>query len=202
MLKLYDDLKTFEDNGILRQIADRTERGQIKWECSEYTPICFLNRDAVDEEPACLAQLFTLNAVIDGLPHELELAERIYVPSGKGDLLITLRRDVPGDFLEIFRSLSCNADLYDDCRPEELCTRFRSSPIVKLSSALGPQMFDADDVEDIFQWARYIYEQGIPARLREHPLTRLGEELFNEHRILDFHRCVLDVAYREELLNA
>ena len=26
-----------------------------------------------------------------------------------------------------------------------------------------------------------------------HPLTKLCEKLFDEHRLMDFHRCVLDV---------
>ena len=35
----------------------------------------------------------------------------------------------------------------------------------------------------------------------EHPLTKLCEKLFDEHRLMDFHRCVLDVDYRKLLLN-
>ena len=34
-----------------------------------------------------------------------------------------------------------------------------------------------------------------------HPLTKLCEKLFDEHRLMDFHRCVLDVDYRKQLLN-
>ena len=34
-----------------------------------------------------------------------------------------------------------------------------------------------------------------------HPLTKLCEKLFDEHCLMDFHRCVLDVDYRKLLLN-
>ena len=36
-------------------------------------------------------------------------------------------------------------------------------------------------------------EVGISAKLMNHPLTKLCEKLFDEHRLMDFHRCVLDV---------
>ena len=41
----------------------------------------------------------------------------------------------------------------------------------------------------------------ISAKLMNHPLTKLCEKLFDEHRLMDFHRCVLDVDYRKLLLN-
>ena len=44
-------------------------------------------------------------------------------------------------------------------------------------------------------------EIGISAKLMNHPLTKLCEKLFDEHRLMDFHRCVLEVDYRKQLLN-
>lgn len=44
-------------------------------------------------------------------------------------------------------------------------------------------------------------ETGISAKLMNHPLTKLCEKLFDEHRLMDFHRCILDVDYRKLLLN-
>ena len=55
--------------------------------------------------------------------------------------------------------------------------------------------------EEVFTWARFFNETGISAKLMNHPLTKLCEKLFDEHRLMDFHRCVLDVGYRKLLLN-
>ena len=33
-----------------------------------------------------------------------------------------------------------------------------------------------------------------------HPLVRLSEKLFNERRVLDFHRIVFDIPYRKSLM--
>jgi len=36
--------------------------------------------------------------------------------------------------------------------------------------------------------------------LLEHPLTILGDKLLSERSVLDYHRCVLDVSFRESIL--
>ena len=72
-------------------------------------------------------------------------------------------------------------------------------------SALGttiiPATLGQEDLEEVFTWARFFNETGISAKLMNHPLTKLCEKLFDEHRLMDFHRCVLDVDYRKLLLN-
>lgn len=112
-------------------------------------------------------------------------------------IAITLTRDVSDNFLKIDESLSGHFNLYDDCPSDELITRFQDSPLVKLCAVLVPQMVGCDEVKEVFAWARYINEVGISADLLENPLTKLGEKLFNEQRLLDYHRCVLDVKYRD-----
>ena len=48
---------------------------------------------------------------------------------------------------------------------------------------------------------RIINENGISNNLLNHPLTKLAEKLFNEQRVLDYHRIVFDLAYRADLLS-
>ena len=69
------------------------------------------------------------------------------------------------------------------------------------ATAIIPATLGQEDLEEVFTWARFFNETGISAKLMNHPLTKLCEKLFDEHRLMDFHRCVLDVGYRKLLLN-
>ena len=197
---MYSEIRKDEETIMLRNIANLDERGKIQWECVEYNPISFMNRDRVDGGSAYLCQMFTLTATIGGLPYEFEIAEYINVPSGKGNYAITLLRDVPDACVKIDEALSYHSDLYDDCPPDQLKARFQDHPIIRLCDAVVPKIIDSDAVKEVFEWARFVNESGIPKKLREHPLSKLGEKLFSKRRSLDFHRCVLDVPFRDRLL--
>lgn len=197
---MYDEIRKEEEIIMLRNIAQLSENGKIKWECVEYNPISFMDKDKVDNNPACLCHIFTLTSTISGLPYELEVAEYISVPSGKGDYAITLTRDLPDDYMKIDEALSYHSDLYDDCPPDQLKERFRNHPIVSLCDAVVPQIIDSDAVQEVFEWARFVNENGISKELLEHSLTILGDKLLSERRVLDYHRCVLDVSFRESIL--
>ena len=56
--------------------------------------------------------MFQFEAAIGGLPHELELAEYINVPSGKMDLAVTLTRNDEEHFMKIDSILSVELDPY------------------------------------------------------------------------------------------
>lgn len=197
---MYDEIRKEEEIVMLRNIAKLSENGKIKWECVEYNPISFMDKDKVDNTPACLCHIFTLTSTISSLPYELEVAEYISVPSGKGDYAITLTRDLPDDYMKIDEALSYHSDLYDDCPPDQLKERFQDHPIIKLCDAVVPQIIDSDAVQEVFEWARFVNENGISKKLLEHPLTILGDKLLSERRVLDYHRCVLDVSFRESIL--
>ena len=78
-----------------------------------------------------------------------------------------------------------------------ICGQPHCPPLQRHHSATLGQ----EDLEEVFTWARFFNETGISAKLMNHPLTKLCEKLFDEHRLMDFHRCVLDVDYRKLLLN-
>ena len=113
---------------------------------------------------------------------------------------ITLTRDEVEDFLKIDDALSFDFDRYE-CTSEEVAERFTDSPVVRLCNTIIPAALEQEDLEEAFSWARFFNERGISAKLLNHPLTKLCEKLFDEHRLMDFHRCVLDVSYRKQLLN-
>ena len=118
----------------------------------------------------------------------------------KNPAVITLTRDEIENYLKIEDALSFDCDRYE-CSPEEVAERFADSPIVRLCNAIIPTTLEQEDLEEVFTWARFFSEVGIAAKLMNHPLTKLCEKLFDEHRLMDFHRCVLDVDYRKQLLN-
>ena len=197
---LYNENLREEERRLIRQIAEQTESGKIGWELTEYNPLSFLNEDKVDDNPAVIGQTFSFEAIIDGSRYELDVTENIEVPSGMGDYSITLTRDESEDFLKIDDALSFDFDRYE-CTPEEVAERFENSPIARLCNTIIPATLEQEDLEEVFSWARFFNEVGISAKLLNHPLTNLCEKLFDEHRLMDFHRCVLDVDYRQHLLN-
>ncbi|MBQ8402136.1 MAG: hypothetical protein IJX14_09430 [Clostridia bacterium] len=97
-------------------------------------------------------------------------------------------------------ALSFRYDEYEVCAADQLAETFRDDPAVLLSDSLIPLAVDSNAVQQAFLWARFFNEDDIPEALLTHPLTRLGVKLFNERRLLAFHRCILDMPYRNLLL--
>ena len=197
---MLDELRIEEQMELLKRIARMTEQGKIEWKCEEYNPLSFMDEDEIEETSAYLCQMFRLTANIDGLPYELELAEYITVPDGKGDVAVTLTREVADDFMKVDAMLSGHFEAYDDCAADELADAFKDDPAMIISKALIPKLIETDAVSDTFEWARFINEKGISDELLNNPLTLLAEKLFNERRILDYHRIVFDLPYRNKLL--
>lgn len=185
---------------ILKSIAEQTENGKIQWDCVEYNPLGFMDEDRIDDEPAYLSQIFTFSAFISGGFYTLDLYEKINIPDGKGDIGITLTRDVENDLMQIDTGLSFRYEEYDACPTDQLAERFHDDPAVLLSNILVPQAVETDIVRNSFTWTRFFNEKNISKPLLNHPITRLGVRLFNDRRLLDYHRCVLDIPYRNLLM--
>ena len=49
---LYNENLHEEEQHLIQQIAEQTERGKIDWELTEYNPLSFLNEDKIDKNPA------------------------------------------------------------------------------------------------------------------------------------------------------
>lgn len=98
---LYNENLREEEQHLIQQIAEQTERGKIDWELTEYNPLSFLNEDKIDKNPAVICQSFSFEAIIGGSRYELDVMENIDVPSGMGDYTITLTRDETENYLKI-----------------------------------------------------------------------------------------------------
>ena len=53
---LYNENLREEEQHLIQQIAEQTERGKIDWELTEYNPLSFLNEDKIDKNPAVICQ--------------------------------------------------------------------------------------------------------------------------------------------------
>jgi len=189
-----------DDITIFKTIAEQTKNGQIHWSCAEYNPLGFMNEDRLDDEPAYLSQMLTFASSVNGIYYTLELFEKITIPDGKGDIAITLTQDDADSSMQFDTALSFHYDDYEACAADQLAEVFRDDPAVLLSSSLVPLAVDSNAVQQAFQWARFFNEDDIAETLLTHPITRLGVRLFNERRVLDFHRGILDIPYRNVLL--
>ena len=63
---LYNENLHEEEQHLIQQIAEQTERGKIDWELTEYNPLSFLNEDKIDKNPAVICQSFSFEAIIGG----------------------------------------------------------------------------------------------------------------------------------------
>lgn len=194
-IAVYEDEQAFR----MRQLAELTQDGMVNWVCTEYIPLNFVLGDELEDSGPHLSQMFTFEAKRNGTSFELLLLECIDLQSGKGDIAVTVRRDGPEGFEKYDDALSFDGDRYDECAAEGLWDMFRDHTAV-LFSTVVPVALTSVAVTETFEWARYVNENGVGTELLEHPLFKLGEKLFREHDLLAFHRCVLDVEYRQQLL--
>ena len=59
---MYNENLHEEEQHLIQQIAEQTERGKIDWELTEYNPLSFLNEDKIDKNPAVICQSFSFEA--------------------------------------------------------------------------------------------------------------------------------------------
>ena len=197
---MFDEtLQREEEQEVFNRLVELTERGKIHWECEEYIPISFMDKDSLDGKPAYLSQMFTLTLQVQGVSYELEMDEYLTIPDGKGDIVLKLTRPMADDFLQLEMAFSYDI-AYDSYSAAQLGEVYKDDPIMRIATAIVRDMAGREEVLETFAWARFINQTGISRKLLEHPLTRLGERLFNERRVFDFHRILFDLPYRQSLL--
>ncbi len=150
------------------------------------------------EENAFICHMFEMETDFNGRHYTLEVMEQINLPSCKGDISGTLEFD--GDRWGKYDFALSFDGRYDECGAERLKEVFGDSPIVKLMDAIV-SVFEGTEAEEWgFSYARYFNQTGIEPEWEQMPLVKLGEKLMDEKRMKDFHRIVLDMDYRRELL--
>lgn len=197
---MFDDtLQREEEQEVFNRLVELTERRKIHWECEEYIPISFMDKDTLDGQPAYLSQMFTLTLQVQDVSYELEMDEYLTVPEGKGDIALKLTRPMTEDYMQLETALSYDSS-YGSYAPDQLGEVYKDSPIMRIATAIVQDMASREEILETFEWARYVNQSRISKGLLNHPLTKLGEKLFNERRVLDFHRIVFDIPYRKSLM--
>lgn len=187
---------------LLRSLTEQTKRGTIRWECTEYNPISLLDETDLedDQRRMVLSQMFTMEAEINGNSVCVELNEAIDLSAEKGDIAVTIMYDTDAGYNKFETALSYDVIHYDDYSAEQLNAAYGDSPVALFADAVMPTLAASPEVASAFSYARFVNQNGIPAKALKAPLSRLAEKLMQEKRVEDFHRIVLDMEYRRELL--
>lgn len=196
-----EELMEEEDRYLLESLYDLTKKGKMEWTCTEYNPLTFFTDERDDGELVPeLTHMFTFSSDYQGDHYELEISEGIKVFSGKGDVYLTLEREGSSDYRKIDIALSFDI-AYDDYEAEELLEQYQNHIVTRFADLLIPAAADGRTVRQTFDWAGYDDVQNTEERFLTEPLYELGEMLFNEQRVADFHRCVLDTEFRNDLMD-
>ena len=180
---MFDDtLQREEEQEVFNRLVELTERGKIHWECEEYIPISFMDKDTLDGQPAYLSQMFTLTLQVQDVSYELEMDEYLTIPEGNGDIALKLTRPMTEDYMQLETALSYDSS-YDSYAPDQLGEFYKDSPIMRITAAIVQDMASREEILETFEWARYVNQSRISKGLLNHPLTKLGEKLFNERRV-------------------
>lgn len=158
---MFDDtLQREEEQEVFNRLVELTERGKIHWECEEYIPISFMDKDTLDGQPAYLSQMFTLTLQVQDVSYELEMDEYLTVPEGKGDIALKLTRPMTEDYMQLETALSYEAALMDLI----LKAREAYDAYSALSEELKLEVTNADKLMALqAYWDGDIFDNGNPS---------------------------------------
>lgn len=195
---MYDELFKEDMEDLLKTFAERTRQQKQIWTCKEYNPISLIE-DVDESGSAYMSQWFTVTTYHNDRLFELMLMEEICLPSGKGNISGSMNFENEFGPKEYEFALSFNSD-YEDCKAENLVSKFADSPMVLFANELVPAIVKSEAVDFGFSYAKFIMQIGVD-RYRKIPLVQLGEKLMEKKDALTFHRIILDTKYRNELLH-
>lgn len=197
-MNMYEEIYQENMELLLRSLTERTLSGKQEWAELQYYPIGFVQDDDSDEREVYISQMFELETEFNGRTYYLDLAENISFLSKNGDIFgsITYETD-EGERKYDFGLLE---DI-DEYGKNSIKNQNARAVIIELANAVVA-VFKGTDAEEFgFSYACYFNQSDIKRKWRKDKLVKLGEKLMTEKRMDDFHRAVLDVEYREELLN-
>ncbi len=147
-----------------------------------------------------MSQSFDAKAELNERTIHLDMMELIALRSGKGDITGSVSFDGEEGLEEYDYGISYNTDFYDDCDVENVGIQYRESLPAALADALIPVLARSEAIISGFSLACFsgLNDAGEP--LLRLPLAQLGKKLLEEKCPLDFHRMVLDMDYRSQLL--
>lgn len=198
-IEYYEQESHENDLQLIKDLAVRTAAGTIDWKDVEYNPMSVLGSESEEGTPEyILTQMFSTTAELSGIIFDVELSENMDILTGKGDIYITITKTGVAGFGKIDITLS-GEPAYDDTPMDMLLEAYKEHPILVLADELVDKLYDTDEVRNTFEWASFI-SQDIPSIIKGLPIFQLGERLFEAQDVLGFHKCVMDVEYRDQYM--
>ena len=179
---------------IMESLLDRTEKSKQKWELLDYN--ISLQEEKQSKINICnVSHGLKVQTKFSGQILVLEIIEKIYLPSEKGDIVGHLSYNGKYGIQNFKFGLSYEWEKYNNCNPGQIGYEFRDSVIIKLAEIILDRMITSKSIQ-------YDMTNTIQNEIMiKHPIITLCDNLANKKMILEFHRCILDVNYRKKMLN-
>lgn len=196
-MNMYEEIDQETMELLLDTLRKRTLEGKQVWGNMYYGPISFMQQDAYENKGAYISQMFEATTLFNGIEYELEFSEIIDLLSCKGNIFGSISYKAEEGINKHDFSLLFDSERYDDACVEEV----EKSVIVQFADAIIDVFENSEAVAEGFSYARYFNQKGISPKWKKDVLVKLGEKLMKEKAMQDFHRIVLDIDYRNRLLN-
>ena len=187
----------FEEKDVtIGNLARLTAEGKMHWVCTAHLPIDSIPGDD-DEVDLYLVQSFDVEGSYNGCDYKLELMESITLLAGGGDMSIDFHMDRESTPIDSI-SLSMRYGHYSSMSQARNRKRYQADNIAKLFDLIISSIAGSDTVQKACA-DRNTIGLRYSERTLNHKLFRLCYRLREDGRALDFHKCVLDADYREQL---
>ena len=187
----------FEEMDVtIGNLARLTAEGKMHWVCTAHLPIDSIPGDD-DEVDLYLVQSFDVEGSYNGRDYKLELMESITLLAGGGDMSIDFHMDRESTPIDSI-SLSMRYGHYSSMSQARNRKRYQADNIAKLFDLIISSIAGSDTVQKACA-DRNMIGLRYSERTLNHKLFRLCYRLREDGRALDFHKCVLDADYREQL---
>ena len=187
---------------MLKGLARQTRSGKIQWDCTYYNPLGIMyDNDIADENrkpKAVICQGFDAETVVGGRPVFISLLESIAADDGKGDLTGNISFDVDDGSTRRDFALSF-AEKYSKLDAQGVADEYRRNVLAEFYDAVIPIFVKSEATAFGFSFAKFQMSV-MPPKYMKKPLVKLCKKLMEAGRALDFHRMVLDIDVRNQLL--
>lgn len=185
----------------MKALAEQTKRGKIQWVCTNYAPISLFYGSKDDDSDASLFQTFEAEANLNGRLVQVEIFEQIELRSGEGDISGSISFIGDEGLVGYNFGTYYDADICSDLGAEGISPQPSVSLSVALTDALVPTIVASKVVASRFLGDKLNGLNDEKEPLLCFPIAKLGKKLLNEKRALDYHRMVLDMDFRKNLLS-
>jgi len=196
-MKQKDEILLFEEEieYAIKSLTKLTKDGTVKWNCTNYNPLSLMPTN--NDTKAYVCHIIEAQAQHNGHNFTVEISDTINIPSGRGDVSIIFTPEW-GEDQSYSKSIS-DYDPFEKCPTDQLVKNYKDTLIMILSDAVFPQLEKSATVLDAKKYGHFLTQYYQP-HIANSPIVALSRILHETDRLNDFHRCVLDMEYRKQLM--